>query len=486
MTNVVSNRVSDRRRASGTHRAHGSAILTDGAIRRYTPGKERRRIRDLKSQSLYLVIEPSGTKSFEMRFRRPDGRPAKIRLGKYSELEVEGAPVLGQRMLTLAAARQLTQDVHRRRALGEDVIGEVRAERQRRRSATEQRAAHTFSACLREFLVEHKVKKRATRPRRWRETARVLGLDYPPGAEPSSEPRVIKGGLADIWRDRPVTDIDHELIFGTIRDAGRRGIPGLGRRNRGNSDARRRSLHSALSAFFAWLKRERKIASNPCAEMDRPPPAADRDRVLTESEIQWLWKATDQKGTFATIFRTLLLSGARLNEVAGMRWSELSEDGAIWTIPANRTKNARAHVVPLSPLLRELIASVKRKAGVDLIFSSTGETAPSGWSRAKRRLDAAMLALARQEGTDTIEAFRLHDLRRTAATSMADIGIQPHIIEAVLNHVSGHKGGVAGIYNRAQYASEKKIALERWASHVSGLVNGTANVIALHRQGGAA
>src|SRR5262249_46659742 len=206
------------------------------------------------------------------RFRRPDGRPAKIRLGKYTEHEIEGAPVLGQRLLTLAAARQLAADIHRRRALGQDVIGEVRAERQRQRTAMEQRVANNFTTCLREFLVEHKVRKRGTRPRRWRETARVLGLDYPLGAEPDSEPQVIKGGFADIWRDRPVSEISHDLIFETIRDAGRRGIPGLGRRNRGNSDARKRSLHSAFSSLFAWLRSERRIASNPCADMDRPPP----------------------------------------------------------------------------------------------------------------------------------------------------------------------------------------------------------------------
>src|SRR5262249_781804 len=138
-------------------------------------------------------------------------------------------------------------------------------------------------------------------------------------------------------------------------------------------------------------------------------------------------------------------------------------------------------------LLRELIAGVKRKANVDLIFSTTGETAPSGWARAKRRLDAVMASMAKQERDASIAPFRLHDLRRSAATHMAEIGIPPHIIEAALNDVSGHKGGVAGIYNRAAYAAEKKAALERWAAHVQSLVSGTAdNVVALHPRGGAA
>jgi integrase len=484
MTKDVADR-SSAKPTPGAHPAYDSAILTDKTIKNAKPGEQRRRIRDLQTTGLYLVIEPSGTKAFEMRFRRPDGRPAKIRLGKYAEDEITGAPVLGQRMLTLGAAREMAQAIHRRRALGEDVIGETRAERQRQRVEVEQRVASTFATCLREFLVEHKVRKRGTYPRRWRETARVLGLYFAVGAEPSSDPKVIKGGLADIWRDRPVGDIDQNLIFETIRDAGRRGIPGLDRRNRGNSDARKRSLHAALSTLFDWLKRERKIVSNPCADMDRPAPAADRDRVLSTLEIRAFWQATDQVGEpFRTIFKALLLSGCRLNEVAGMRWSELSEDGAAWTIPGERTKNARPHVLPLSPLLRDLIAGVKRKsAAVDLIFTTTGTTAPSGWSRAKRRLDAAV----KQELGSTLVAFKLHDLRRTAATHMAEIGIQPHIIEAVLNHVSGHKGGVAGIYNRAAYAKEKAAALERWAAHVVSIVSNGApdNVVSL-RRGGAA
>jgi integrase len=461
-----------------------AAALTDAAIKKYAPGKERRRIRDLRSSALFLIIEPSGTKSFEMRFRRPDGKPAKIRLGRYTNREIDGAPILGQRMLTLAAARQLALDIHRRRAMNVDVIGEVRTERQRQRSELLQRGVNTFAACLREFLVDHKVKKRGTYPRRWRETARVLGLDFPIDAKPDSEPRVIKGGLADIWRDRAVGEIDHNLIFETIRDAGRRGIPGLGRRNRGNSDARKRSLHSALATLFAWLKDERKIATNPCIELKRPTPPTARDRVLTEREIRAFWQATDQVGQpFGTIFKTLLLTGCRLNEVAAMAWAELSEDGTTWTIPAHRTKNARTHVVPLSPLVRELLAGMKRKTGVDLVFSTTGETAPSGWSRVKRRLDKLMSNAAEQE----IAAWRLHDLRRTSATGMADIGIPPHIVEACLNHVSGHKGGVAGVYNRAAYAAEKKMAIERWCAHIVAIVNGgTDNVVALHPRGGAA
>jgi integrase len=168
-----------------------------------------------------------------------------------------------------------------------------------------------------------------------------------------------------------------------------------------------------------------------------------------------------------------------------MCWSELSEDGTTWTIPGERTKNARPHLLPLSSLLRDLIAGIKRKsAAVDLIFTTTGVSAPSGWSRAKRRLDAA---IKRELGSIALVPWKLHDLRRTAATQMAEIGIAPHIVEACLNHVSGHKASVAGIYNRATYAPEKKAALERWAAHVISVVsNGAPDNVVSFPRGGAA
>jgi integrase len=312
-----------------------------------------------------------------------------------------------------------------------------------------------------------------------------LGLDYPPDSDPATgEPKVIKNGLADLWGARPVVEIDHHLIFETVSEAGKRGIPGFKRRNRGNSDARKRALHAALSVFFAWLKRERKITSNPCADIDRAGPPAARDHVLKADEIRWFWQAADSIGEpFGSIFKLLLLTGARLREVAGMRYDELHENGASWHLPGNRTKKHLPHVVPLSPAAQAIIAAASARQPI--IFSTTGLSPPSGWSRAKRRLDAAMAGIATNDrGADVKIAFRLHDLRRTAATGMAEIGIAPHIVEACLNHLSGARAGVAGTYNRAAYAAEKKVALERWAAHVSGIVNGTTGkVVPLHKTG---
>jgi len=182
--------------------------------------------------------------------------------------------------------------------------------------------------------------------------------------------------------------------------------------------------------------------------------------------------------------KLLLLLGQRLNEVAGMRRDELSTDCTSWSLPGSRTKNGRPHLVPLPILARDIIARLKENRG-NLNFSTTGTTPPSGWSRAKRRLDDAMLAIARKEcGSATIPAFRLHDARRTAITGMNELGVPPHVVEKVVNHVSGHQAGVAGVYNKSELMVERQAALDRWAAHVQGLVTPRPeNVIDLSRKG---
>jgi integrase len=457
--------------------------LTAAAVAKYRPGPKRRRIRDALTKSLFLVIEPTGTKSWQMRFRTPSGRIGKLTLGRvdFSGRELKDDPQIGQ-PLTLAAARQLAAKVHRERGLGHDPIADHQARKHRNRAEIEERNASTFGAAVRAYVEEH------ARPkiRRWPETARMLGLRYPRG---SGAPELIKGGLADRWADRPVRDIDSHDIWSVTDEARRVAVPGLAARNPEASDARARALFGALSGLFSWLKRRRRIEINPCANLDHPSGPEARERTLSDDEIRWFWRACGEVGEpFGTIFRLLLLTGARLNEVAGMRRDELSADAAMWQLPGHRTKNKRPHKVPLPSGAQAIIAAAT--GGQQIIFSTTGSTPPSGWSRAKRRLDAAMLAFARAErGPDvTIPGFRLHDLRRTAVTGMAELGIRPDVIELVVNHVSGHRGGIAGVYNRSELMAERKNALERWSAHVEGLATGQANnVVDMHlRQQGAA
>jgi integrase len=434
--------------------------LTAATVEKYAPDKTKRReIRDTLGKGLYLIIQPKprGTKSWALRFRRPDGRPAKLTLGSFDpSAEPSDAPIIGG-SLTLGQARELAAQIDRRRARGEDVMidGGIKAKRIRDAVTATTAATNTFGSAARNFFIEHKTKWGA-RPRRWRGVARMIGLDWPRGADPAEvEPTVVPGSLAATWADKAVAAIDGHDIHAVIDDATRNGIPGLTRRNRGVSNQRGRKMHTALSSLFRFLLQHRRIATNPIVGVYQPQAAPARERTLTSAEIIAFWNAADKVvEPYSAIFKLLLLTGARLNEVVGMRRAELSDD--TWTIPSDRTKNHRPLVLVLPPLARALIPPFWNG---DFVFG--GDKPVTSFSRMKAALDEAMPGAA---------PWRIHDLRRTAATGMAELGIAPHIVEAVLNHVSGARGGVAGIYNRAAYADEKRAALERWANHIEGLV----------------
>jgi integrase len=425
--------------------------LTAAAVKNHLPGRARREIPDGGCPGLRLVIQPSGRRSWAMRFRRPDGKTAKLTLGPVdlSGQEAEGEPVVGA-PLTLASARRLAAEVHRERARGRDVVSDFAAARRCKQAERETRSTASFGWAAIAFIEGHAKKK----TRRWQEQARLLGL------RPTTEGyEVIRNGLADRWKDTFVASIDGRDIHELIDEVRHIGAPGLQRRSDKSTEARARAMFACLSKMFSWLGQQRKVEKNPCASVHRPEASVARDRVLADGEVAKFWSAASaERGCVSVVLKLLLLTGCRLNEVAGMRRSELREDASSWTVPSARTKNKRPNVVPLPAQARELIA---RLPGADeLIFTTNGRTPVSGWSKIKRRLDSKM----------NIPHWRLHDLRRTAATGMAEIGVSPHIVEAVLNHVSGARASVAGVYNRAVYATEKRAALERWAAHVEGLV----------------
>ena len=425
--------------------------LTDAAVRKLKPGTARRVIRDGAARSLYLVIQPSGHKSWMMRIRHPGGTPAKkIVLGPVdlSGKEVSGEPVRGM-PLTLVGARQLAAQVHRDRAIGRDVISDHKVAKHRRRTEREEHSANTFAVAAKDFIAQHASKK----VRRWQEQARLLGLR-------SEDLRLIPKGCAERWRDRPVAEIDSHDIHAIIDETRRLGAPGLQRRADGPTKSRARAMHACLSKMFSWLVQHRRVALNPCASVHRPEAAEARDRLLSDAEIAKFWTATDIVGApFGAALKLLLLTGGRLNEVARMTRAELSDDLAIWSLPSARTKNRRSHIVPLAPLARAVLAGIDDN-DCGLIFTSNGVTPISGWSKIKARLDTEM----------RIPPWRIHDLRRTAVTGMAEIGVAPHVIELVVNHVSGARAGVAGIYNRSELLAERRAALERWSQHVEGIV----------------
>jgi integrase len=236
---------------------------------------------------------------------------------------------------------------------------------------------------------------------------------------------------------------------------------------------------AALSAMFNWAIREGlDIPGNPVFGTNRPAGPRARDRVLTEQEIVEIWSALGNDD-YGRIVKLLLLTGQRRDEVGGLRWVELDSDEAIWTIPGSRSKNHREHVVPLTEAVTALLPN--RDDSREYLFGhgprrkGDRHRAFSGWSKSKAALDSRILAArqraSRDEEAQPLPDWHLHDLRRTAATVMADrLGVFPHIVEAVLNHISGHRAGVAGIYNHARYAAEKRAALSAWADYVSAIV----------------
>ena len=455
--------------------------LTVAAVRKYAAQSKRREIPDAMAPGLHLVIQPkpSGAKSWALRFRRPDGRPAKLTLGPIDQAgtETSDEPVLGG-ALTLRQARQLANQIDRKRAQGLDVIEEHKAARLRQRATAQDRAANTFGAVTREFFADYRTKHKQ-RPRCWRADALALGLRYPVGADPATtEPEAIQGGLAANWDAKPVAGIDGNDVHVVVSEARKRGVPGLGRRNDGTSETRGRRMHAALSVLFRWLVRQRKVPGNPCIDVDRPSAPPDRDRVLNEKEVVAFWRACDQIGPpFGPLFKVLLLTGARLREAANMTRGELAPDG-VWTIPGVRTKNHRPLSLPLPPPTQQIIAAVPAiESAAGFVFTTAGRRPVSGFSRAKRQLDAAM-----KDAGHVVPEFRLHDLRRTAASGMAALGVALPVIEKVLNHVSGSFAGIVSVYQKHEYAAEKAEALARWAQHVQGLVEGRANVVAMKKR----
>jgi integrase len=241
-----------------------------------------------------------------------------------------------------------------------------------------------------------------------------------------------------------------------------------------------------LRMLFGWARKRKLVEADPTRDVDKPGAESSRTRVLTLEEIRAIWQATTQANEgdlFASIVKVLLLTGQRRNEVAGMRWSEVDLRGALWSLPAERCKNGRPHLVPLSApvavILEERRAEQKgiglkdeEEKPTDLVFTTNGKTPFSGWIRSKARLDGRVgkaLEEVNPSGSPApaVAAWTLHDLRRTLVTRMSeDLRVQPHVVEAVVNHVSGTRAGVAGIYNRALYLDERRSALDAWGRYV--------------------
>jgi integrase len=221
-------------------------------------------------------------------------------------------------------------------------------------------------------------------------------------------------------------------------------------------------LRTSLAAFFTWIIRQGvRLPDGNVASFTEPRKEKTRERVLNDDEIKIIWRSCNHDD-YGAIIKLLLLTGSRASEIGSLRWDEIQ--GSQILLPGSRTKNGRPHSIPLSGPAQAILGRL-RIVDRSFVFGRTDTAGYKGWGKSKERLDERIA-----KAGATLPDWTVHDLRRTCATGMAGLKIQPHIIEAVLNHVSGHKAGVAGIYNRAAYDEEKREALNRWAEHVLAIV----------------
>jgi integrase len=219
-----------------------------------------------------------------------------------------------------------------------------------------------------------------------------------------------------------------------------------------------RRVFAHLHRFFKWCMSREIITANPMSGLSRPGSETSRERVLSDAELVAVWKA-GAEGPFGAVARMLILTGARLNEISRLKWSEI--DGEVIKLEGERTKNGKPHTITLATPARALLDTMPRTG--EYVFSvDCGKRPITGWSRGKAKLDSLAM----------IEPWRLHDLRRTVATGLQKLGVNLQIIEAVLGHLGGSRAGIVGVYQRHGFDAEKHAALRAWGAHVMALVEG--------------
>lgn len=399
--------------------------LTDKTVTALTipEGKSELLIFDDDLPGFGLRLRAAGSRKWIFQYRRrSDGRQRRMTIGTPASMDA-------------TRARATARRHHHEVGLGGDPAQE--------KADAQVQAGHTFAKIADDYL--------AFRDREWRLASMRAGRRYL-----LSHAKPLHG--------MELGKIDRATIAAQLNRV---------ERESGAVTANR--FRAMLSSFFNWAAREGLINANPAAFTNKRNETP-RDRVLSDAEIKAIWNALPADD-FGGIVKLLLLTGQRRSEIADLSWNEIDFDRGLIVLPPARTKNGREHVVPMSGPVRAILELRRQIYGRDRVFGIRGDV--FSFSKPRGRLDASI-------APGTIERpWTLHDLRRTVATGMADrLGVTPHIVEAILNHVSGHKGGVAGIYNRAGYFAEKKQALDRWADYLMALVEGRAvNVVPMQKLG---
>ena len=260
--------------------------------------------------------------------------------------------------------------------------------------------------------------------------------------------RSLEVDLLPAWRGKRVDEITKRDVIELLDSIADRGAPIMARR-----------VQAYVRRFFRWCIERDILKTDPTAGMARVGNGKSRERVLSDEELAKVWGAVSD-GPYGSATRLLVLTGARREEITRLRWSEI--DGDSIKLEGNRTKTGAPHIIALSKAAQALLASIARIADSDFVFTGSGKKPLAAWSRPKILLDAA----------SGVTNWRIHDLRRTVATGMQKLGISLQVTEAVLGHTSGSRGGIVGVYQRHDYAAEKRAALEAWGEYVTALVDG--------------
>ena len=402
--------------------------LTDKTVRTMTcpAGMTERSFWDSEVHGFGLRVRASGVRSWLVQYAR-HGKTKKITLG-------------GPDIVTVGAARAKAREIMAAVRLGGDPAKD--------KAAAREAAANTLGALLPAFLERQRQRLKA---RSMVETTRHLMKHAKP---------LHSQGIKAIDR-RAIA----QLLEGIERESGA---------------ACSNSVRASLSAMFTWAARGGHIDSNPVAMTNRATENGARERVLSDDEIATIWNALDEllnlsdldmavSGDYAALLRLLILTGARRDEVARLRWSEVyldMEPGAeLVRLPGERTKNKRPHIIPLVPQAVAILKARQRRPGRDFVFGTNGHGF-CDFSGARADFDQRLNFLENSE--EVSQRWTLHDFRRTISTRLhgAPFSVAPHICEAILGHAAGHRSGVAGTYNRQDYLVERRAALESWAAHV--------------------
>lgn len=415
-------------------------MLTDLQIKKLALPEARKEVPDGKVSGLYLVVQPSGSKSWAVRYRAA-GQPRKLTLGPYPAMD-------------LANARRRAQEALGELAGGKDPAAAKKAARaaaSAERDAEDNRLDRVAASYVDRYV------KREVGAAWGKEIERLFRIEILPKLGAKHIGAVKKSDVLD--------------LLDAIVD---RGSPITANRT-----------FAVLRQIFNWAVDRDLINVSPMPR-SAPAPETKRDRVLNDDEVVFVWRSFDSAGwPFGPIGKLLLLTGARRDEIAEGTWGEIDLDARIWTIPSTRTKNDEVHEIPLGDTAVDIIKGLPRIAGKPgFIFTTTGQSPVSGFSKAKRSIDAAVLEILRHDRGEDAEAiphWTLHDLRRTVATNLQKLGVRLEVTEAVLNHTSGSRAGVVGIYQRHKWSDEKRAALTAWARRLDAIVSGggASNVVEL-------